>query len=206
LFFNVFSMNHPSFLQRYTAQSILMCTVLACPLAWPVAMAQSNAAEPSVSSDLLGQFLRERGKQSLPAAAADAAVAVAVADLASRVVVHAMGFVGVPYKMGGNSAETGLDCSGFVRAVFSQMTGQALPRRAEEQAASTSVIDRTELQPGDLVFFNTLRRSFSHVGIYIGDGRFVHSPRPGREVRVERMDKAYWVTRFDGARRALAQP
>lgn len=124
-----------------------------------------------------------------------------VGERASQLVVSAMGFLGVPYRYGGNSAETGFDCSGFVRAVFEQSVGKVLPRRADEQAAATQAIDRSELKPGDLVFFNTMKRAFSHVGIYVGDGKFIHSPRTGSFVRVEDMRQAYWQTRFNGARR-----
>lgn len=119
----------------------------------------------------------------------------------SSLVITAMGLLGVPYKWGGDSAEEGFDCSGLVRAVFEQSVGKILPRRAAEQAAATQTIDRSDLQPGDLVFFNTLRRAFSHVGIYVGDGQFIHSPRPGSRVRLEDMRLSYWTTRFDGARR-----
>jgi cell wall-associated NlpC family hydrolase len=124
-----------------------------------------------------------------------------VGDTASELVLNAMGFLGVPYKYGGNSADTGFDCSGFVRAVFEESVGKVLPRRSDEQAAATQPIERTELKPGDLVFFNTMRRAFSHVGIYVGDGKFIHSPRAGATVRVEDMRKSYWETRFNGARR-----
>ncbi len=120
---------------------------------------------------------------------------------ASELVVHAIGFLGVPYLRGGNTAETGFDCSGFVKAIFEQTVGLVLPRRAEQQAAATQNIERKELLPGDLVFFNTMRRAFSHVGIYIGDGKFIHSPKPGAEVRVESLATTYWNRRFDGARR-----
>lgn len=123
---------------------------------------------------------------------------------ASELVVDAMGFLGVPYKRGGNNAETGFDCSGFVRAIYQQSVGLLLPRRAEEQAAATQRIEKNELQPGDLVFFNTLRRTFSHVGIYVGNNKFIHSPKPGAEVRVENMGISYWQTRFNGARRVAA--
>jgi cell wall-associated NlpC family hydrolase len=129
-----------------------------------------------------------------------------VAQRASDLVVTAMGFLGVPYRRGGNSVESGFDCSGFVKAMFEQTVGLILPRRADEQAAATQRIDKRELQPGDLVFFNTMRRAFSHVGIYIGDNKFIHSPRPGAQVRVEDMGISYWTTRFDGARRVLAAP
>jgi cell wall-associated NlpC family hydrolase len=124
-----------------------------------------------------------------------------VSSKASELVVNAMGFLGVPYKRGGTTVETGFDCSGFVRAMYEQSIGLILPRRAEQQAAATQNIDKSELKPGDLVFFNTLKRTFSHVGIYVGEGRFIHSPKPGAEVRVESMNLDYWARRFDGARR-----
>ncbi len=124
-----------------------------------------------------------------------------VSNTASDLVVNAMGFLGVPYKRGGNSAENGFDCSGFVKAMYEQTVGLVLPRRAAEQAAATQSIDKSELQPGDLVFFNTLKSAFSHVGIYVGDNKFIHSPRTGSVVRVEDMRLGYWSSRFDGARR-----
>lgn len=119
----------------------------------------------------------------------------------SDLVLNAMGFLGVPYRRGGNTAETGFDCSGFVRSVYENTLGMVLPRRAAEQAQSTSKINADELRPGDLVFFNTMRRAFSHVGIYVGDGKFIHSPRAGGKVRVEDMRESYWAKRFNGARR-----
>lgn len=128
-------------------------------------------------------------------------VGKAVGDQAAALVFNAMGFLGVPYRRGGNSAETGFDCSGFVKAIYEQTMGLVLPRRAAQQAAATQNIDQQELQPGDLVFFNTMRRAFSHVGIYIGDGKFIHSPRPGSQVRIDHIDTTYWSRRFDGARR-----
>lgn len=132
-----------------------------------------------------------------------------VSEKASELVVNAMGFLGVPYRRGGNSFETGFDCSGFVRAMYQQTVGLILPRSADQQAAATQTIEKSDLKPGDLVFFNTMRRAFSHVGIYIGDNKFIHSPKPGAEVRVEDMRLGYWQTRFNGARRvaaAAAQP
>ena len=128
-----------------------------------------------------------------------------VSTKASELVVNAMGFLGVPYKRGGNTVETGFDCSGFVRSIYEQSIGLLLPRKAEQQAAATQRIEKAELQPGDLVFFNTMRRAFSHVGIYVGDGKFIHSPKPGAEVRVESMGVSYWQRRFDGARRVSPQ-
>jgi len=123
---------------------------------------------------------------------------------ASELVMQAMGLLGVPYKSGGTSEEKGFDCSGFVRYMYEKSVGLVLPRRAEEQAKVTEEISRSELKPGDLVFFNTLKRTFSHVGIYVGDGKFIHAPRPGKAVRVDDMREAYWQQRFNGARRVQA--
>ncbi len=124
-------------------------------------------------------------------------------DRAAALVSNAMNAIGVRYRLGGTSAETGFDCSGFVRAMYQQTVGLVLPRRAAEQAAATAKIEKSELQPGDLVFFNTLRRAYSHVGIYLGDGKFIHAPRTGAHVRVENMNVRYWQSRFNGARRVL---
>lgn len=129
--------------------------------------------------------------------------APALSERLSQLVVAAMGALGVPYRRGGNDFEGGYDCSGFVRAVYEQNLGITLPRQAAQQAAMTHVIERDALQPGDLVFFNTQRRAYSHVGIYVGDHKFIHSPRPGAVVRIEDMRVAYWSRRFDGARRVV---
>ncbi len=119
--------------------------------------------------------------------------------------VSAIGLVGVPYRLGGNDIENGFDCSGFTRHLFHTHLGVALPRRSHEQAGAARFVDVPgfELQPGDLVFFNTLQRTNSHVGIYIGDGRFIHAPRTGAVVRLEPMRSSYWLQRFDGARRLV---
>jgi hypothetical protein len=125
-------------------------------------------------------------------------------SVATELVVRALDLLGVNYKWGGSSPESGLDCSGLVRHVFAEAAGLVLPRRSEEISRAGTPIARTELRPGDLVFFNTLRRTFSHVGIYIGDGRFVHAPSAGGAVRVERMSGPYWASRFNGGRRLIA--
>ena len=120
---------------------------------------------------------------------------------ATGLITQAMDLLGVPYRRGGNNENSGFDCSGFVRHLYESSVGLLLPRRAEEQARSTETIDRSELKPGDLVFFNTMKRAFSHVGIYVGDGKFIHSPRTGKAVKVDDMRSAYWQKRFNGARR-----
>ena len=159
-------------------------------------LSASAYALPSQNGDDLDKLLAEKGLLSQ-----FDQVRQNVSNRASELVVNAMGFLGVPYKRGGNTVETGFDCSGFVRSMYEQTVGLILPRRAEQQAAATQNIDKSELKPGDLVFFNTMRRAFSHVGIYVGEGRFIHSPKPGAEVRVESMSVDYWARRFDGARR-----
>lgn len=183
--------------------SLLAALALGLTLALPAAPAL--AAPPPqpgstavASDDDLGRMLAERGLIGTLGQAG-----LAVRNQTSDLVFNAMGFLGVPYKRGGTTVETGFDCSGFVRAIFEQTAGMVLPRRAKEQAAATEVIDKRDLKPGDLVFFNTMRKAFSHVGIYVGDGKFIHSPKPGAEVRVEDMAGSYWVRRFDGARRVL---
>lgn len=127
-----------------------------------------------------------------------------VRDKASEAVMTAMNFLGVPYRRGGNTEATGFDCSGFTRHIFENSLGLVLPRRADEQASLSSLlpIQREDLKPGDLVFFNTMKRTFSHVGIYVGDDKFIHSPRAGGAVRIEDMRQSYWAARFTGARRA----
>lgn len=174
-----------------------------------LAAASVQAAPPASAEEDVGRFMAEKRlvdrleEVRLTVSDRVASGASHVAHKASDLVVTAMGFLGVPYRRGGNSVDTGFDCSGFVKAMFEQTVGLILPRRAEEQAAATQRIDKKELQPGDLVFFNTLRRAFSHVGIYIGDNKFIHSPRPGAQVRVEDMGLSYWTKRFDGARRVI---
>ena len=159
-------------------------------------LALSAHAGPPGQGDDMDRFLAEKGLLDKIGQ-----IGQRVGNKASELVVAAMGALGVPYRRGGNSFESGFDCSGFVRAVYEQTVGLLLPRTADQQAASTQTIDRTELQPGDLVFFNTMRRAFSHVGIYVGDNKFIHSPKPGAEVRIEDMRVAYWSHRFNGARR-----
>ena len=168
-------------------------------LAFTAVCTVSANAAPASSVDEIDRLLAERGLLTKIDH-----VRQNVTHKASELVVNAMGFLGVPYKWGGNDAEAGFDCSGFVVSVYQQSIGLLLPRRAEQQAATTQKIDQTELQPGDLVFFNTMRRAFSHVGIYVGNGKFIHAPRAGAEVRVESMGGSYWQRRFDGARRVPA--
>ena len=137
-----------------------------------------------------------------------ATVEVAPQPQMAELLVSAIGLVGVPYRLGGNTMENGFDCSGFTRHLFQTHLGVTLPRRSQDQASAARFVDVPgyELQPGDLVFFNTLQRAHSHVGIYIGDGRFIHAPRTGAVVRLEPMRSSYWLQRYNGARRLLTPP
>ena len=120
---------------------------------------------------------------------------------ANDLVLNAMGFMGIPYKWGGTTPDTGFDCSGFVQFVFRQATGLILPRSSFDQVRHGISIAREELQPGDLVFFNTMRAQFSHVGIYVGENRFIHAPSRGKTVEIVDITSAYWQNRYNGARR-----
>jgi cell wall-associated NlpC family hydrolase len=171
---------------------------LCCAL---LAVGSAAGAAPPAGPDDMARFMEDKGLISQIQQ-----VRTTVADRTSELVMTAMGFLGVPYRRGGNDANTGFDCSGFVRSMYERTIGLVLPRLAKDQAAATQPIDKTELQPGDLVFFNTMRRAFSHVGIYVGDGKFIHSPKPGAQVRVDDMQANYWARRFDGARRVVAAP
>ena len=122
---------------------------------------------------------------------------------AEQLVDQALDYLGVRYRSGGTSPETGLDCSGLVLNVFRNAIGFDLPRTAAEMSRMGDKIGRKDLKPGDLVFFNTMRRAFSHVGIYLGDGKFVHAPSSGGKVRVEAIATGYWSKRFNGARRLV---
>ena len=135
-------------------------------------------------------------------------VAKTIIDAPQRMIQYATTMLGTPYKWGGNTIESGLDCSGFVREVVQTTTGKLLPRTAKEMSGQGTQVAYTEMKPGDLVFFNTRRRPFSHVGIYLGDGRFMHGAsgvKSGKQVRIDSFSSDYYRTRFNGARR-VANP
>lgn len=194
-----------------TVRTLLAIGALSVGLCMPAHaqnVASPVAATSAESDDPVSRFLTEKGlmPSTKPVVEMAQQVRSKASDMASGLVMSAMNFLGVPYKLGGTSRETGFDCSGFTRHVFENSVGLVLPRRSAEQANSPDLVpvQQSELKPGDLVFFNTLRRTFSHVGIYIGDNKFIHSPRTGSSVRVEDMRVGYWQQRFDGARRAPA--
>ena len=159
------------------------------------------AVHASPEQDPLAALLASRGL--LPVSTPVSGPSVS-RDQASKLLMTALGFSGSAYRMGGTSVETGFDCSGFVQHMYRDAVGLKLPRDTASQAAATQPIDAAHLAPGDLVFFNTQRRAHSHVGIYVGDGKFIHAPRTGEKVRLESMNARYWQKRFDGARRVLS--
>ena len=174
----------------------MLATVLATTLA-VAAPTDEDAPAPVNPAGLLSQWTGQLTGQISQAKQT-------VGEKTTQMLGQAMGLLGVPYRRGGTSENTGFDCSGFVRHVYEQSFGKLLPHRAAEQAKVTETIDPNELKPGDLVFFNTMKRAFSHVGIYVGDGKFIHSPRAGKSVQVDDMRSAYWQKRFNGARRVDA--
>ena len=149
----------------------------------------------SAASAQAGEVVAARAAQENPSLVSRATASIQTA------MDDAMNLIGVSYKRGGTSPETGFDCSGFVVHVFREGMGLMLPRTSREISKEGEAVKKSELQPGDLVFFNTMRRTFSHVGIYLGEGQFIHSPRAGGKVRIENMHEGYWAKRYEGARR-----
>lgn len=151
---------------------------------------------PSVLDELSwpDALLQARAQSEQPAPAGDA-------DPRHLLVDFAMTLRDIRYRRGGRSPHSGFDCSGFVHYVFAQVLGVELPENSAAQYRDGRKIDRDDMQAGDLVFFRTRGKRISHVGIYLGGGRFIHSPTTGERVRVDRMSEKYWSRRFAGARR-----
>src|SRR3972149_11732118 len=160
----------------------------------------------------LGVFLGGCASQSarLPQAetetdpAAATVPVVKATDRASSVAMQALAHLGTPYRTGGLSPQAGFDCSGLVAYVYREGAGLALLRNTLDLSQLGEPIARAALRPGDLVFYNTQRREYSHVGIYLGEDRFIHAPSSGGEVRVENLRAGYWMRRYNGARRVIA--
>ena len=119
----------------------------------------------------------------------------------SEALLQALLSLGLDYRYGGNSPVTGFDCSGLVAHVYKEAWGIRLPHNSMAQSEAGVPVSLAELQAGDLVFYDTLKRPYSHVGIYLGDGKFVHAPKSGAQVRIESVKSAYWTQRYNGARR-----
>jgi cell wall-associated NlpC family hydrolase len=172
-----------------TQQKLLALFVVIGSLQAPVVLAQS-AAEPEASNRIT----------SVASQLANT-VTSSVVDGTESLINNAMQLIGVRYRWGGNTPQSGLDCSGFVRYVFNDTFGFLLPRKSAQMSQVGLEIRKDELRPGDLVFFNTMRHAFSHVGIYVGDNKFIHAPSRGKSIRVDDMTKTYWEKRYNGARR-----
>ena len=172
---------------------VVLSLLLAASSAWGDEYSSANQQpEPS--------FLRR----------ASSSAQAAVSSTTSRInslIDKSMSFLGIRYRSGGNGpASGGFDCSGLVKQVFGDALGVNLPRTAAGMAQLGDKVNGVQdLKPGDLVFFNTMRRAFSHVGIYVGDNRFIHAPSTGSVVRVEQIDSDYWRKRFNGARRLVPE-
>ena len=168
----------------------LLAAWLAGCVAQPVRTSDDDAEPPQVSG--LGND--DNGEPVLLRASAN------------EVLIRAIGLVGTPYRYGGNTPEGGFDCSGLVAYVFREATGLQLPRSTREQIAYPArSIGRDDLRPGDLVFFNPRGGRVSHIGIYVGEGRFVHAPSSGGTVRLDELDSDYWRRAFVSGKRLLAQ-
>lgn len=213
---------HPSVRRRHGLRLALLGALLAAPaavLAGPGLAgdsADSSAAPASLTRTLLADPLRaaDRGllfasdvEQQIHAAAAQASAPVAEEveqGRAQTLLKRGLALLGTPYRWGGNSPEAGFDCSGLVGYVFRTALGIELPRISRDMARDGEQVERTSLVPGDLVFFGRRGKRVDHVGIYIGEGRFLHAPRTGRDVTVSELDTGYWARRFLQARRVAA--
>lgn len=198
------SLLEPVKLRFLLVWSFALCLGSSAALAAPEAAGQASATGRGSALQSAGQAARGWVGGAVQALGVGPQVIDQVRETTSDLVISAMNFLGVPYRRGGESAETGFDCSGFTRHVFENSVGRLLPRRSRDQAmlGDLLTIAKDDLKPGDLVFFNTMRSAFSHVGIYVGEGKFIHAPRTGSHIRVDDMREAYWTQRFNGARRA----
>jgi|GEM_PF-1614418 len=187
----------PHSLLRTTLLSLLSGLLLASTPA-----VASPEAENAQELDQLIQMLQAERAYASPEAIPEGIGSALIQR--SKSLTYALSLIGSPYRRGGSEPAKGIDCSGFVRHVYRQSDGIDLPHNASQMSHQGITVARDALEPGDLVFFNTLRKPFSHVGIYLGEGKFVHaSSSRSRKVMVSYLDENYWKTRFNGARRIL---
>ena len=167
-------------------------------------LAGSHAVALLLLALLAGCGGKDNVRSQAPAAGKDwPAVQPADPESANSVLMRAIGLVGTPYRYGGNTPESGFDCSGLVTYVYRDMLDLRLPRTSRELAdVQGPRIDPEKLAPADLVFFGS-KGNVSHVGIYVGEGRFVHAPSTGGTVRLDRLDGPYWRDHYSGAKRVL---
>lgn len=157
-------------------------------------------AEPEgMDNDALERMIRER-TGSAPASPSSPQQTPS-GDAAGDLIMNAMSLIGVSYRFGGNSPTQGLDCSGFMQYIFRQTMGITLPRSSAAMAEVGTHVERANLRPGDLVFFRTSGNRISHVGMYIGNDRFIHAPSTGKNIEITSMNSRYWGSKYATARR-----
>jgi len=187
------------------AKQLSMALLVAFALAANSAMALDAA--PDAAKDASAEVAKETPKETMFQAGksyfarVSDRLAGSVTGKSDELINRAMEVIGVRYRWDAELPQSGLDGSSFVGYVFKDKLGFLLPRKSTQMSRVGKPITREELQPGDLVFFNTMRLTFSHVGIYVGDNKFIHSPSKGTSVRVDDLGSLYWDKRFDGARR-----
>lgn len=170
-----------------------------CALVCVPAVAADSAADASAETTVPKESMFQASKSYI--ARVSDRLADTVTGKSEELINRAMEVIGVRYRWDTELPQSGLDGSSFVGYVFKGKLGFLLPRKSTQMSRVGKPITREELQPGDLVFFNTMRLTFSHVGIYVGDNKFIHSPSKGTNVRVDDLGSLYWDKRFDGARR-----
>ena len=166
-------------------------------LAW--AAPAETPATKAASDTLLDAQTPDKSQHSVATETAITATSEALSEPLSQgisIVSEASKYMGIPYRWGGTSPQTGFDCSGFVQFIFRHTLNIRLPRMPVDMSRLGSRVSREELAPGDLVFFNTRGGKFTHVGIYTNDSQFIHAPMPGTRVTVSRMDSTYYRHRF----------
>lgn len=196
-------------LQKDLLPTLLKQTPLAALIAMILLAQPVLAVDPTsdVAKDASVELAKEAPKQSMFQAGksyfsrASDRLVDSVTGKSDELINRAMEVIGVRYRWDTELPQSGLDGSSFVGYVFKDKLGFLLPRKSTQMSRVGKPITREELQPGDLVFFNTMRLTFSHVGIYVGDNKFIHSPSKGTSVRVDDLSSLYWDKRFDGARR-----
>ena len=178
----------------FKSTKTLLAIALVAAFSQAPAFAQSAEQEPNAPVASSNRFSSVANQLAT-------SVGTTVVGGTEALIDNAMQLIGVRYRWGGNTPQSGLDCSGFVRYVFNDTFGFLLPRKSAQMSKVGLEIGKDELRPGDLVFFNTMRHAFSHVGIYVGDNKFIHAPSRGKSIRVDDMTKVYWEKRYNGARR-----
>jgi hypothetical protein len=161
----------------------------------------AHAAPEGLDNDALERLIRERTEHDGHSnSSSSARRSSGSQDEAGDLIMNAMSLIGLSYRFGGNSPTQGLDCSGFMQYIFKRSMGITLPRTSAEMATVGQQVDRANLKPGDMVFFGGGGR-VSHVGMYIGNDRFIHAPRTGRDIEITSMNGNYWKNRYITARR-----